>query len=707
MSADVQQRAARAPGRAGTTATSPDSPLRRIRAGLVETIALAALPVAWLWSATSVLGEAWVGPVIAALASMAIVAAIVRLVAPAFVATVAAALVGAGWSTVLTASDAALFGLLPTPESFRESMAVLGEGVMDIAWAVSTPIDARGAVLAVVVTAAVVLAVNVDLLGHALRVPAIAIAFAATPIVLPIAFRIDVPWGHALPGVLVSAALLAAPAIDERLATRRSWVAPVALVGIAAVLSAAVPLVAPSPREAAWDLPTLEELFTPATPTLSTEIDLGDELRRPADRPVFTYSTTDGEPTVTRLMTLPEAGETGFVALEPQPGSPQVLVEGAETGIPMQMTVRMGDVRAESLPTPERVAGVEAPPGSSWDDANDALRISADVDTSSLEYTAAGTRSRPLESLPLEAGSTGHDEFLALPPAAQGIGAQGAALVEDGMTAAQRVVAVHQHMTDGLWNYSEQLDLPGFAGAGGDGWAALEGFLETRSGYCVHYASATAALLRGAGVPSRVVVGFLPGSPISGGWAVSTNEMHAWAEAWVDGAGWVRVETTPGPGTGTASPTGDVPTQSPTPEPTETAPPEETEAPTDAPEPSAAPEAPQPSESAGPGGEQGGWSIDPALLRSILIALAVVLVLAVPWAVRAVQRALRLRRGAPGGWHELRATLADFGVLLPASATPGAVQAAIASRVDPEAAAAADRVRLAAERAVFDTGPRA
>ncbi|MCR8672091.1 hypothetical protein, partial [Agrococcus sp. HG114] len=43
---------------------------------------------------------------------------------------------------------------------------------------------------------------------------------------------------------------------------------------------------------------------------------------------------------------------------------------------------------------------------------------------------------------------------------------------------------------------------------------------------------------------------------------------------------------------------------------------------------------------------------------------------------------------------------------LPASATPGEVQAAIAGRVPAAAAAASDRVRLAAERAVFDAGPR-
>ncbi|WP_405217119.1 transglutaminaseTgpA domain-containing protein [Agrococcus sp. Ld7] len=683
------------------------SPPHRIRAGLVETVALALLPVAWLWSAISVIGQSWLVPAVLAVGSMAVVAALVRSAWP-LLGSLAAAVVGVAWVTGMTASETAVLGLVPTPESVSESLEALNSGIVDIAWAQSTPIDAAGAVLAVVVTGAIMLALLVDVLGHTLRVPALAVVAAGAPLALPIAFRIDVPWWHAIPGVIAAALVLVAPALDERMASGRDWLAPLALVGVAAVLSAAVPLLAPAPNQTEIDLPTLEELFTPATPVLDAEIDLGDQLRRPADRPVFTYSTTDGEPTVTRLMTLPLAGEEGFEAGEPETGSPGVLVEGADSGAGMQMTFRLADIRALSLPMPERASGVRAPTGSSWDRANDALRISADVETGGLEYTALGSRSPGLAQISEGSRSTGHDPYLAMPEAASAIQARGAALVEPGMTAMQRVNAVHAFMTGGLWSYSEQLDLPGFAGASGDGWDALEGFLETRSGYCVHYASASAGLLRGAGVPARVVVGFLPGSEIAGGWAVSTNEMHAWAEAWIDGAGWVRVETTPGAGTGTASPEGGQVTASPeptateTPAPTESPEPTETAAPTDSP--STPSTAPTPSDGAAPG--EAGPVLDPALVRAILTVLAILLLLALPAIARAVLRAVRLRRGPPGGWLELRASLADLGERLPASATPGEVHAAIATRVPVDAARAADRVRLAAERAVFDAGAR-
>ncbi|MGC5077983.1 transglutaminase-like domain-containing protein [Agrococcus sp. DT81.2] len=700
MSAAVQERAATADAAAAEAGRS--GRIRdRIPAGFVESIAIGVLPVAWLWSTQSVLGTEWLWPVLLAVVSMALSAALARALWSTFAGSAAAAIVGVGWIVALTAPDDALLGVVPTAGSVVESLRVLGEGVQNLAWAAVTPIPLEPQVLATIVAAAVVLAVNVDLIGLALRAPAVAVLFAAVPLLLPIAFRIDVPWWHALPGVAASALVLAAPSIDERLVLGRGWAAPVALVAVAALVAAAVPLLAPSPREADLDLPTVDDLFRPATPILDTSIDLGDELRRPEPRSVFTYATTDDQQTVTRLMTLPEAGPTGFIAVEQQAGDPAVLVEGADAAPPMQMTVRMSDVRGESLPTPERAATVSAPEGSSWDDANDALRVDAGVVQAGLEYAATGSRSPALTELPVDAASTGHDAWLALPEGAQAIGAQGAALVRGDMSASERVLAVHGFMTSGVWNYSERVDLAGFAGEGGDGWDALEAFLETRSGYCVHYASATAALLRGAGVPTRVVVGFLPGAPIAGGWSVTTNDLHAWAEAWVDGAGWVRVETTPGAGGGAASPEGPQTTQSATPSPTPSAEPTPSATPT--PTPTATPGAPAPTEWAAPA--PGGATIDWAALRAWLIGIGALLLLALPWALRVLQRVLRLRRGPPGAWLELRASLADAGVRLPASATPGDVQAAIAARA-PAAAEASDRVRLAAERAVFDAGPR-
>ena len=78
----------------------------------------------------------------------------------------------------------------------------------------------------------------------------------------------------------------------------------------------------------------------------------------------------------------------------------------------------------------------------------------------------------------------------------------------------------------------------------------LDVFLfERRLGFCGHYASAFSALMRAAGVPSRVVSGYLGGSwiePFNGSSYLELRQRnaHAWSEVWLPGVGWQRVDPT-------------------------------------------------------------------------------------------------------------------------------------------------------------------
>lgn len=67
----------------------------------------------------------------------------------------------------------------------------------------------------------------------------------------------------------------------------------------------------------------------------------------------------------------------------------------------------------------------------------------------------------------------------------------------------------------------------------------------SRQGYCEHYSSAMAFLLRAAGVPVRVVVGYQGGeeNPMGGYLIVRQSDAHAWVEVWLDGR-WLRVDPT-------------------------------------------------------------------------------------------------------------------------------------------------------------------
>lgn len=68
----------------------------------------------------------------------------------------------------------------------------------------------------------------------------------------------------------------------------------------------------------------------------------------------------------------------------------------------------------------------------------------------------------------------------------------------------------------------------------------------TKQGFCEHYASAFAVLMRAAGVPARIVGGYLGGeqNPDGGYLIVRQQDAHAWTEVWLAGQGWVRVDPT-------------------------------------------------------------------------------------------------------------------------------------------------------------------
>ena len=73
-----------------------------------------------------------------------------------------------------------------------------------------------------------------------------------------------------------------------------------------------------------------------------------------------------------------------------------------------------------------------------------------------------------------------------------------------------------------------------------------EFLFQRRSGFCEHYAAAFATLMRIAGIPARVVIGYHGGEFNRLGNYVLVRQLdaHAWAEVWLKGEGWVRVDPT-------------------------------------------------------------------------------------------------------------------------------------------------------------------
>jgi len=104
---------------------------------------------------------------------------------------------------------------------------------------------------------------------------------------------------------------------------------------------------------------------------------------------------------------------------------------------------------------------------------------------------------------------------------------------------AARVAAVLERLRNGGYEYSLS---PGVFGEN----SADEFWFDRKQGFCEHIASAFVVLMRAMGVPARIVTGYQGGerNPVDGLWTVRQSDAHAWAEVWIEGQGWTRVDPT-------------------------------------------------------------------------------------------------------------------------------------------------------------------
>ncbi len=147
-----------------------------------------------------------------------------------------------------------------------------------------------------------------------------------------------------------------------------------------------------------------------------------------------------------------------------------------------------------------------------------------------LRAPAPGTRFTPVDPRYLDTGGVD-------PPVAQ-LAAQ---VTAGSRTAFDATVALQRWFTQPRNGF--RYDLRTAPGNSGD---ELVDFLFTgRRGYCQQFASAMAIMLRTLHVPARVAVGFTPGTLTGDSRLITTDDAHAWVEAWFPGAGWLPFDPTP------------------------------------------------------------------------------------------------------------------------------------------------------------------
>jgi transglutaminase-like putative cysteine protease len=270
----------------------------------------------------------------------------------------------------------------------------------------------------------------------------------------------------------------------------------------------------------------------------------------------------------------------------------------------------------------------------------------------------------------------------------------------------EAVRRIHAYLTDRSQGFVYSLATE--PGTSGDD---LVDFLRLKRGYCEQYAGAMAVMVRAAGVPARVALGYTPGTVQPDGTRlITTDDAHAWVEVFFDGVGWVPFDPTPiGEDRASNLPWAPRTTENP-----------QVDSGPDAPAPSA------PSQAApAPQQDRGGDGVVPTApgqeatssLRPVLLTVGGTLlglvVLVLPAGVRILQRRRRVTDGRAGSlWDELGATATDLGLRLHPAWTPrrtgdelARVLSGPGSRANQEAVDAARRLALAEEVASYGPAP--
>lgn len=689
----IDELLASAPAPAAPRTPPPTRP-RRDR-GLAASLASLLLAVAAMLPLSGVILPNWLAGALVCMLAVWAAGALTRAVRPAarfapLIQAVAWIAATTGIHTLFAAvgrlpGPSSLLGVVPTPRLLTDMPPLLSAAATQLTES-AAPVDPGAPLTFVLIAAAGLLALVLDVLAVAVRLPVAAIAAAVAVWILPPAIT---GIGTGMPQILVllGAALLLLY-VDRR---RRSPgdarpVQGAALAAFAVVAALVVAPLLPQPTGS---------LRGPGAPTrIDASLDLGDDLRRVGDADVLRYVLNEGEEApYLRVATLSSFTGAGW---EPDEGTAlpvgdavpaAVDAEAPEGSELVSLDIEVLNLEGPLLPVPYPLAALDGV-SRDWrlsdvngtvtggEAAGETYTAAAVVPRPTREAAQATTATIPSPGIEGLAGDT-----LSLPrsPLLGRVADAAAGVVAGEANDYDRLVALQSWFRGGEFAYS--LDAPVDDGFDGSDLDAMASFLDRQEGYCVHFASTFAVMARTLGMPSRVVVGYLPG--VRGGewlgqeavYTVRASQLHAWPEVYFRGIGWVPFEPTPGLGDATSflpeAIAGDGAGAQPTP---------------------VAPALPTPTTSAAPslppedvpgGSGDGSTAYDWGWLVPVGWAAGIAALLAVPGVARALLRGRRLRaaaRGdAPAAWRELADTLVDAGEEVHAHDSPRALAARVAA----------------------------
>ncbi|MFI8964529.1 transglutaminaseTgpA domain-containing protein [Streptomyces sp. NPDC053493] len=456
-------------------------------------------------------------------------------------------------------------------------------------------------------------------------------------------------------------------------------------------------------------------------------VSLQDNLRQPEDREVLRYRTnaTDTSGLYLRLVALDQFDGTAWKSsvrpIEDVPEDlpwPDGLAQDVQSAEVTTNLVASTAYKQKWLPMPYPAAKVTIPGNWRYEPAGRMLVGDNGQNTQGVRYTVTSLDVRPTREQLAEAPAAPdalRREYTrvpaSLPPDVKSTALQ---VTRGARNDYERAVKLQKWFAeDGGFRYDVDV-------RSGTGVEAISRFLKDREGFCVHFSFSMAAMARSLGIPARVAVGFMPGTPqTDGAVSVGIRDAHAWPELYFEGTGWTRFEPTPSRGTapewtrerssgGSAAPSA---------QPSAGA----------SAQPSAVPSAsasctPQEKKLGGCGQDQAAGAAaseddDMPPLQVVLLCLGVLLVLCVPLLPLLWRTRVRARRLGPAAdpvtrvlavWQEINDTAWDYGVAPDESRTPRKTAARLVreGELGQDAADAVHRVARAVEESLYAPNPR-
>ncbi|TKV28338.1 transglutaminase domain-containing protein [Arthrobacter sp. NamB2] len=471
-----------------------------------------------------------------------------------------------------------IVGVMPGPGTSRELGRLLAQAEETVVSQVAPVLPSAGIFL-VMCAALGLIAIIVDVFSTTMRMPAASGLGLFTVMVAPAIVK---PNGVGMFAFIVTVLaflllLAAAQWRENRLASGGARASSgfagrsVAIGAAALAVTIVLPMFVPGFNSGAFPQGSRMNVWGNAT-GLNPAVTLGNDLRNPTGFGRIAYSTNSDAPVYLRAVTLEDFSgrrwepdqrlddrEAGVAEIGTEQGSPSATPAGST----VFTRITTQSYASPWLLSPYAPVAISDLTGNwAWDPANLSVLATDGGSTARQEYVV---ESRSAELTREGLGVIGPSEREPVPEVFTQLPDDTPEIVRtttedvagEFVNPYDKALAIQSYLRSSEFTYSVEAPVDG--GYDGSGMDVMARFLESKSGYCVHYAGTMAVMARAAGIPSRVAIGYTPGSPTGNTeegpdgeelreFVVDSRNAHAWPELYFEGVGWVQFEPTPSRG---------------------------------------------------------------------------------------------------------------------------------------------------------------